>query len=186
MGLRLPRQLAALIVVSAAGLCASCYIPWTQRYYVPSAEGATVANTNCAGYPPFAALFFFGENVQRHHIYVYLDGSTLVAIISPFSDAKITFDPTLIHVVADGEPIPLKAIRYRVGKSGAAPAIEAQGPIDMNTNYLIIEVSLGMSKPLDVVAQLPPITVNGVINKVPNVSFKFKKQTHMVPVIFNC
>ncbi len=183
---RLSRRLVALIVVSASGLCASCYVPLTQSYYVPSAEGATVANTNCAGYPPYSALFFFGENAQRYHLYVYLDRSTLVAIIAPFSNAKIAFDPTLIQVVADGEPIPLKAIRYRVGKSGGAPAIEAQGLIDINTDYLIVEVQLGTSNLLDVAAQLPPITVNGMVNSVPDVSFKFKKRTHMVPVIINC
>jgi len=59
---RLSHRLAQLIVVSASSLCASCYIPLTQRYYVPSTEGATVANTNCAGYPRYAALLFFGES----------------------------------------------------------------------------------------------------------------------------
>jgi hypothetical protein len=67
-----------------------------------------------------------------------------------------------------------------------APAIEAQGPIDINTSYLIIEVPLGISNPLDVVAHIPSITVNGVVSRFPDVSFKFKKRTHMVPVIINC
>jgi len=186
MRLRLSRRLALLIVISASSLCASCYFPLTQRYYVPSAEGATVANTNCAGYPPYAALFFFGENAQRHHLYVYLDRSSLVAIIAPLPSAKIIFDPTLIQVVADGDLIPIKSIRYRVGKSGGVPAIAAQGPIDIDTNNLIIEVPLGISNPLNVVAHIPPITVNGVVNSVPDVSFDFKKRTHMAPVIVNC
>jgi hypothetical protein len=57
---------------------------------------------------------------------------------------------------------------------------------DVDTNYLIIEVPLGINNPLDVVVHIPPITVNGVANTVSDVSFKFKKRTHMVPVVINC
>ena len=63
----------------------------------------------------------------------------------------------------DGQSVLPTSIRYYVGKSGAAPALEAHGPIDIKTDYLIIHRELGISGALDVVTHLPPITVAGEV-----------------------
>jgi hypothetical protein len=180
------RRFAQLAVLSFSGLCASCYLPLTERYYVPSAEGAKVANTNCAGYPPYAALFFFGEASRPYDLKVYLDQSVLTVIISTWPGAVIDFDPTLIRVEADGQLVLPKSIQYTAGKTRPAPTIDAQGQIEIKTDYLILRMPLHVSNPLDVMAHLPALTVNGEVNRFPEVSFKFKKRTHMVMVVINC
>jgi hypothetical protein len=67
-----------------------------------------------------------------------------------------------------------------VGKSAAGPALDAHGPVDIKTDYLIIVLPLGIGGALDVVTQLPPITVDGQANQFPDVSFKLEKHTLLI------
>jgi len=180
------RRLAQVVLLSVSSLCAGCYLPLTQRYYVPTARGATVANTNCARYPPYAALFYFGETERQNHAYVYLDKSVLTIIVSTGPDENIALDPALIRLEADGQPVIPKAIRYTTGKSGAAQASDAKGRIEVKTDYLIVSISLEIDSPLNVAAHLPSISVNGTAYNLSDISFTFRKQTHTVLLVINC
>jgi hypothetical protein len=180
------RHLAQVVLLSVSSLCAGCYLPLTQRYYVPTAQGATVANTNCARYPPYAALFNLGDMERHGHVYVYLDKSVLTIIVSAGSGDTIALDPTLIRLEADGQPVIPNSIRYTMGKSGAAKAGDAAGRIDVNTDYLIVSMSLNIDSPLNVSAHLPSISINGTAYSLSDTSFTYKKQTHRVLLVLNC
>ena len=180
------RRLAQIAVLAASSLCASCYLPITQRYYVPSAEGAALANTNCAGYPPFAARFSYGKTERRSHIDVYLDRSILTLIISAWPEETIALDPTLIRIEADGQLVSTQSILYAMGKSGGAAANVANGLIEVTTGYLIVSMPIQINSPQNMIVHLPSMSLDGTAYKFPDVSFQFKKRTHMVAVVINC
>jgi hypothetical protein len=180
------RRLAQIAVLAASSLCASCYLPMTERYYVPSAEGAALADTNCAGYPPFAARFSYGKTERRSYLDVYLDRSTLVLIVSARPEETIALDPTLIRIEADGQLVSTQSIRYTMSKSGGAAANVANGLVEVTTGFLIVSMPLQINSPQNMIVHLPSMSLDGTAYKLPDVSFQFKKRTHMVPVILNC
>src|ERR1700727_1575415 len=90
------------------------------------------------------------------------------------------------RVVAAGRSVQPTSVRYYVGKSGAALALESHGPIDIKTDYLIINLTLGISGALDVVTHLPPITVGEDANQFRYVSFKLEKHTKLIMIAGNC
>jgi hypothetical protein len=180
------RRLAQIAVLAASSLCASCYLPITQRYYVPSAEGAALADTNCAGYPPFAAHFSYGKTERRSHIYVSLDRSILTLIVSAWPEETIALDPTLIRIEADGQLVSAQSIRYTMGKSGGAAVNVANGLVEVTTDYLIVNMPLQINSPQNMIVHLPSMSLDGTAYTFPDVSFQFKKRTHMVAVIINC
>jgi hypothetical protein len=186
------RALMQLLVLSISGLCASC-VPMSLRYYVPSAEGAKLLSYSCPGDPPYRAGFV-GRASPQFTVWVGLaqqlltgnDDPTLTLIIHPFPSALIAIDPALIRVEADGQPVQPKSIQYYVGKSASAPALESHGPINIQTDHLIIDLPLGISGALDVVTHLPPITVGGEVNQLPDVSFKLEKHTQLIALNGKC
>jgi hypothetical protein len=188
------RRLAQLVVLlSVSGICASCVLPLSLHYYVPSAEGAAVRSTSCSGDPPYMVTIFGAVSPQLHIMVSLAQRSltgihdpTLTVIIAPDSSERIIVDPTLVRVVADGRLVQPISVRYYVGKSGAAPALESHGPIDIKTDYLIIDLPLGISGALGVVTHLPPITVGGDANQFQDVSFKLEKHTKLVMIAGNC
>jgi len=180
------RRLAQIAVLSTSSLYASCYLPITQRYYVPSAEGAALANTNCAGYPPFAARSSYGKTERRNHIDVYLTRSVLTLIVSAWPDETIALDPTLIRIEAGGQFVSPQSIQYTMGKSEGATANVANGLVEVTTDYLIISIPLQINSPQNMIVHLPSMSLGGTAYKFPDVSFQFKTRTHMVAVVINC
>lgn len=176
------RRIAQVVFVSVASLCSGCFVPLTQRYYVPAAQGATVANTNCAGYPPYAAHFNFGETVGD----VFLDKSVLTIVLRARPGVIIAFDPTLIRLEAEGQSVVPTSVHFITGQSSRATVSDAKGPIEVQTGHLTVVLSLEIGHSLNVVTHLPSISVNGTNYNFSEVSFTFKKQTHMVPLILNC
>jgi hypothetical protein len=179
------KGLAPLGIALMTSLCASCVLPLTLKYYVPYAENGEVISTSCSGDPPYAISTFAGVS-PRFHLMVSLVPSMLTVIIHPDQGAGVALDPTLIGIEVDGKRFALKSVRYRVGKSGAAQAIEAQGRIDINTDYLIVELPVDLGRALNVVTQLPPITVAGQVVEFPNVSFKLERHTRLITIVGNC
>jgi hypothetical protein len=186
------RRLAQLVLLSVSGLCASC-VPLTLHYYVPSAKGADVRSISCSGDPPYAAnlhgstypqLLVLVSLAQRSLTGIH--DPSLTVIIVPAGNEHIVVDPTLIRIEADGQPVQPKSIRYYVGKSGAAPAHDAQGPIDTKTDSLNIDLPLRISGASDVVTHLPSITVNGEVYDFPDVSFKLERHTRLTMIAGNC
>ena len=186
------RRLAPLVVVSFSVLCASC-VPMSLQYYVPSAEGAKVVSNSCSGNPPYEANFFGGIS-PRFNLKVGLvqqsltaiNNPTLTVIIDPGVNAHVAIDPKLIRVEADGQSVVPQRIHYLVGKARPTPTMDAVGPIDIEGNYLIIHMPVGISGSLDVVTHLPPVTVGGQIIQFPDVSFKLEKHTQIVMIAGNC
>jgi hypothetical protein len=180
------RRLAQLVVLSASGTYASC-VPMLLHYYVPAAEGAGVVSHSSSGDPPYMVSMFGGPS-HDFHLMVSLaqpgltgiHDPSLTLIINPFVNAQIAVDPTLIRVEADGQAVQPKYIQYHVGKSASGAALDAHGPIDIKTDYLIIVLPLGISGALDVVTHLPPITVGGQVSQVPDVSFQLEKHTRLI------
>jgi hypothetical protein len=176
------RRLAQFVVLSVSGLCASCYLPLTQRYYIPYAEGATVMSTTCVAGPPYAANWT-GEGFR---LLASIERSSLLVQINPYRSTDIEFDPTLIRVEAEGQTLSLTSIKYFVDGTSAAPALDATGAIRVHTRYLTIKLPLGPATPPNVVSHLPPVTVDGKISNLPEVTFRFEKKTHFHWIIVNC
>jgi hypothetical protein len=117
------RRLTRLGILLIAGLCASCVLPLTLRYYVPYAKGAEVKSMSCSGDPPYSASLF--GVAPRFHLMVSLvqpslttlNNPSLTVIINPFLSAAIAVDPTLIRVEADGQSVVPTSIQYYAGKS---------------------------------------------------------------------
>jgi len=157
------------------------------HYYVPSAQSAAVVSHSSSGDPPFMASMFGGQSPKFHFLVSLaqprltgIHDPTLTLVINPFVSAQVAVDPTLIRVEADGQVTQPKSIRYHVGKSVAGPILNVQGPIDVKTDYLIIDLPLAVSGALDVVTHLPPITVGGKVSQFPDVSFKLEKHTRLI------
>jgi hypothetical protein len=179
---RQAHHLAQLGVLSVSGFCASC-LPLTESYYVPSAEGAQVVSTTCAGGPPYAASSF-GDGV---HMLVSIQSAFLwIQIIADHPDATIAFDPTLIGVEADGMALILKSIQYTIGPSASAPIKEVVGPIQITDGYLTIKVPLGLRDSSEVITHVPSVNVNGRVTIPSKYSFKFEKRTHFTKITLNC
>jgi hypothetical protein len=115
-----------------------------------------------------------------------INNPTLTVIIDPGVSAKVAIDPTLIQVQADGQRILPQRVQYTSGKARPAPTVEALGPIGVESNYLIIDMPLGINGALDVVTRLPPITVGGQVSQFPDVLFKLEKHTRLIMVAGNC
>jgi hypothetical protein len=186
------RRLAELALLSVSGLCASC-VPLTLHYYLPSAEGADVRSMSCSEDPPYAANLH-GRTYPQLLVLVSLaqrpltgnHDPSLTVIIVPADNEHIVVDPTLIHIAADGQPVQPNSIRYYLGKSGAAPAHDAQGPIDAKTDSLNIDLPLKINGASKVVTHLPSITVNGEVYDFPDVSFKLERRTRLTMIAGNC
>lgn len=96
----------------------------------------------------------------------------LTLIVSAWPEETIALDPTLIRIEADGQLVSTQSIRYAMGKSGGAAANVANGLVEVTTGYLIVH--------------LPSMSLDGTAYEFPDVSFQFKKRTHMVAVVINC
>jgi hypothetical protein len=185
--------LVRLGVVLISGLCAGC-VPRSLQYYVPSAEGAKIVSYSCSGNPPYQARFLSGGNPPKYALRIGLEQQSLTNIgepiltlmIDPFYRTLVTFDPTQIRVEADGQLVVPKSTTYYLGKSGGAPAIESHGPIHVETDYLIIDLSLGIRGALDVNTQISPIALGEEVIQLPDVSFKLERHTLLYSLVINC
>jgi hypothetical protein len=171
-----------LAIAFVSALSSGC-LPLPLHYYVPSQEGAKNVRMSCGG-GPISGASSFGIS-PRYHLLVSLSGS-LIVIIDAEPLAAIEFDPTLIRVEADGRPIPLNSVRYRKTNYGAEPARDTKGAITVDTGRLQIEVPLKLHGASEVIAHLPPITVNGTVTQLPDIAFKLEWHTHLTIVVGNC
>jgi hypothetical protein len=173
--------------------CASCVLPISLRYYVPSAEGATIKSMSCSRDPPYVANWLGGVSPQFELMVGLVQRSlwtvndpTLTMIIDPGRSAKITIDPTLIRVIANGALVVPKTIQYIVGKSQSAPTLNAAGPIEIESNYLIIHIPLVVEGAAEVETKLPPVVVGGQAKQLPDVAFRLEKHSRLITIAGNC
>jgi hypothetical protein len=183
------RRLAPLALVSVLGLCASC-VPMSLHYYVPSAQNAGVVSHSSSGDPPYMASMFGGPSPDFHLMVSLaqpglagIHDPSLTLIINPFVVAQIAVDPTLVRVEADGQAVVPSLIHYHLGKYATGPMLDAHGPIDIKTDYLIIDLPLSIRGALDVVVHLPPVSVGGEVNQFPDVTFKLEKHTRLLKAL---
>jgi hypothetical protein len=187
-------RLARFAVLSVSGLCVSC-VPLSLQYYVPSAEGAKVVSYSCTGNPPYEASFVDGAVPRKYSMRIGLSQQSLAGVkeatitlmIDPFHRTLVDVDPTLIRVEADGESVPIKSVFYYLGKYGGAPTVKWYGPINVETDYLIIHIPLGVrGGTSNIEVHTSPIFLDKERVQLPDVSFKLERHTIMYSLAINC